>query len=172
MFLKHLYYGTGKGKTTAALGLALRASGSGMRVHIVQFLKGTDTGELHSLERLENVTVSRCDRNYGFSFKMTEKDKSEITSCHNSNLKAAAEMVNSCKVDMLILDEVVDAYNSNLIDRNAVISLISGEPKVEIVMTGHDPEQIFIDCADYVSEIKVVKHPFEKGISSRKGIEY
>ena len=172
MFLKHLYYGTGKGKTTAALGLALRASGSGMRVHIVQFLKGTDTGELHSLERLENVTMSRCDRNYGFSFKMTEKDKAEITSCHNSNLKAAVEMVNSGKVDMLILDEIADAYNLNLVDRQAVISLISGEPQAEIVMTGHDPEQIFIDIADYVSEIKAVKHPFEKGISSRKGIEY
>lgn len=172
MHLKHLYYGTGKGKTTAALGLALRASGSGMRVHIVQFLKGTDTGELHSLERLENVTVSRCDMNYGFSFNMTEKDKAEITGCHNRNLKAAADMINSGKVDMLILDEIVDAYNLNLVDRDAVVSLISGEPKAEIVMTGHNPEQVFIDSVDYVSEIKAVRHPFEKGIGSRKGIEY
>lgn len=172
MFLKHLYYGTGKGKTTAALGLALRASGSGMKVHIVQFLKGTDTGELHSIEKIENITVSRCDRNYGFSFKMTEKDKAEITLCHNANLEKAIEMAHNGRVDMLVLDEIVDAYRLNLIDRQAVINLISGEPETEIVMTGHEPEPFFIKCADYVSEVRAVKHPFEKGIGSRKGIEY
>ena len=69
MYMKQLYYGNGKGKTTAALGLALRAAG--MNVHIVQFLKGSETGELHALERLENITVSRPDKNYGFTFSMT-----------------------------------------------------------------------------------------------------
>ena len=71
MYMKQLYYGNGKGKTTAALGLALRAAGSGMNAHIVQFLKGSETGELHALERLENITVSRPDKNYGFTFSMT-----------------------------------------------------------------------------------------------------
>ena len=118
-----------------------------MNVHIVQFLKGSETGELHALERLENITVSRPDKNYGFTFSMTEKTRSEIT-------------------------EITDAYNLGLIDINAVDSFISGNSEAEIIMTGHSPEQIFIDSSDYVSEINAIKHPYEKGITARKGIEY
>lgn len=171
-FLKHLYYGNGKGKTTAAFGLALRAAGNGMRVHIVQFLKGSETGELAALECFENVTVSRCDRNYGFSFKMSEKDKAEITVCHNENLKKAMQLAECGSADMIILDEIVDAWNLGLIDKGLVTDFILHEAEAEIVMTGHEPEKIFIDSADYVSEIKAVKHPFENGIGARKGIEF
>lgn len=170
--MKHLYYGNGKGKTTAALGLALRASGSGMRVHIVQFLKGTYTGELSSLSKLENITISRCDKNYGFSFTMSEAEKTEIKQCHTNNFRDAVGLIQNRKIEMLVLDEIIDAYNLDLIDRKAVISFISEAHEAEIVMTGHDPEQLFIDCSDYVSEINAVKHPYEKGIKARKGIEY
>lgn len=172
MHLKHLYYGNGKGKTTAALGLAARAAGSGLKVHIFQFLKGTDTGELHAFSKLENVSVKRCDRNYGFSFNMTEKEREEITRCHNTMLKNAADLVQSGGTDMIILDEITDAYDLNLIDRKAVSKLISGAANAEIVMTGHNPDPVFTYSCDYVSEIRAVKHPFEKGIAARKGIEY
>lgn len=173
MNLKHLYYGNGKGKTTAALGLALRAAGNGMNVHIVQFLKGTKTGELNSLSLIENISVSRCDRNYGFTFRMTENDKKKITDCHNKLLADALERVRCGKTDMLILDEIIDAFNLRLIDREMVLSVfLDNTPSAEIVMTGHKPTQFFIDCADYASEIRAVKHPFEKGIKSRKGIEF
>ena len=172
MYMKQLYYGIVKGKTTAALGLALRAAGSGMNVHIVQFLKGSETGELHALERLENITVSRPDKNYGFTFSMTEKTRSEITEIHNKLLKNAVELIKSKKIQVLILDEITDAYNLGLIDINAVDSFISGNSEAEIIMTGHSPEQIFIDSSDYVSEINAIKHPYEKGITARKGIEY
>lgn len=171
-FLKHLYYGNGKGKTTAALGLALRAAGSGMRVHLVQFLKGGETGELAALEKFDNITVSRCDRNYGFSFRMSENDKSEITECHNRIFKEAIKLADNGNIDMIVLDEIVDAWNLDLIDRKLVTDFILQKPKAEIVMTGHESERIFIDAADYVSEIKAVKHPFEKGTGARRGIEY
>lgn len=172
MYLKHLYYGNGKGKTTAALGLALRAAGHGMRVHIVQFLKGTDTGELHSLSRLENVTADRCDKNYGFSRSMSETDREEITVCHNELFENAAKLAHSGRIDMLILDEITDAYDLSLIDKKAVETFISGDPPAEIVMTGHQPDSIFIKNADYASEMTAVKHPYQKGIGARKGVEY
>ena len=84
--LLEIYCGDGKGKTTAALGLALRAAGCGLRVHIVQFLKGTETGELASLAQIPQISLVRCDKNWGFTFSMTEQDKKEITVCHNQML--------------------------------------------------------------------------------------
>lgn len=172
MYLKHLYYGNGKGKTTAALGLALRAAGYEMRIHIVQFLKGTDTGELHSLSRLGNVTVERCDKNYGFSRSMTKADKAKITMRHNEIFENAVSLAIDGKIDMLILDEITDAYKLELINKKSVETFISGDPPAEIVMTGHKPDSIFIKNADYASEITAVKHPYQKGIGARKGVEY
>lgn len=172
MYFKQLYYGNGKGKTTAALGLALRAAGNGMNVHIVQFLKGTETGELRALEKLENITISRLKKNYGFTFSMTEKIKSEITEIHNKMLNNSIELIKNKNIQVLILDEITDAYNLNLINMNTVETLLCGNAEAEIIMTGHDPKQIFIDSCDYVSEINAIKHPYEKGIMARKGIEY
>ncbi len=172
MHLKHLYYGNGKGKTTAALGLAIRAAGCGMKVHIVQFLKGNDTSELSSLALVDGITVARCNRNYGFSSSMTQNDKTEITNCHNNNLREAIWLIEQGKIDLLVLDEVIDAYNLNLIDKMLVSDLVFGEINAELVMTGHKPDQTFIDAFDYVSEIKAIKHPYQNGVLARKGIEY
>ena len=99
----HIYCGDGKGKTTAALGLALRAAGSGMRVHFVQFLKGSETSELASLSRIPEITVLRCDRNYGFTFRMTDADKAALTACHNTMLQTVQERLP--ETDLLVLDE-------------------------------------------------------------------
>ena len=85
--MMHIYCGDGKGKTTAALGLALRAAGNGMRVHFVQFLKGSATSELASLARIPEITVLRCDRDYGFTFRMTDAEKAALTRCHNAMLR-------------------------------------------------------------------------------------
>lgn len=173
MHLKHLYYGDGKGKTTSALGLAVRAAGNGMNVHIVQFLKGGNTGELNTLTNVNSIKISRCDRHYGFTFKMSENDKKEITDCHNKNLEYAIKLMNGGKTDVLILDEIIDAYNLNLIDKKRVSELVfEMQLDAELIMTGHNPQQKFIDAVDYASEIKAIKHPYEKGIPSRIGIEY
>jgi len=169
----HIYCGDGKGKTTAALGLAVRAAGNGMRVHFVQFLKGSPTSELEILQRLPEISVLRCDRDYGFTFQMNDEDKQKITQRHNQMLFEAMDRVYQHKTDMLVLDEFFPAYSCNLLDKELASRLVFGiHDKTELILTGRAPEQQFIDLADYVSEIKSVKHPYEKGISARAGIEY
>ena len=165
----HIYCGDGKGKTTAALGLALRAAGSGMRVHFVQFLKGSETSELASLSRIPEITVLRCDRNYGFTFRMTDADKAALTACHNNMLQAVQERLP--ETDLLVLDEFFAAYNQDLMDR-ALAEQIIADCKAELVLTGRDPDAQFLALADYVSEIRAVRHPYTRGIMARKGIEY
>lgn len=173
MGLIHIYCGNGKGKTTAALGLAMRASGAGMKVHIVQLIKGGNTSELESIERLSNITVARPQKNYGFTRSMSEADKSEITVCHNEMLFAAYEKMRGGEIDMLIIDEFFAGYNNDLVNKNLAEKIVFEKPEnCELVLTGRNPSEKFIAAADYVSEIIAVKHPYEKGIPARKGIEF
>lgn len=173
MGLIHIYCGDGKGKTTAAMGLALRAAGSGMKVYIVQLLKGADTSELASLKLIPNITAARCDKNYGFTFSMTEENMRLMTECHNKLLSDAEAAAKSGEYGMLIIDEFNAAYEYGYLDRRLADRIVLQKPEaLELVLTGRDPQQKFIDAADYVSEIKAVKHPFDKGITARKGIEY
>lgn len=173
MGFMHIYCGEGKGKTTASLGLAVRAAGAGKTVRIIQLLKGTNTSELETLRLISNISITRCDKNYGFVGKMTENDKSEITECHNKLLAEGFELVRTNAVDLLIIDEFNAAYNYNLIDRKfAEDFLLKKDYTAEIVLTGRNPAEKFVEIADYVSEIKCVKHPFDKGICARKGIEF
>lgn len=171
--LIHIYCGDGKGKTTAAMGLALRAAGAGKRVHIVQLLKGNPTSELSSTVLIPNITVARPEKNFGFTFNMTEEQKSELTGIHNRLLTNAFDKMICGDTDMLIIDEFFVAYNKNLLDRKLAERVVFEKAfECELVLTGREPDGKFIDAADYVSEIKCVKHPYEKGISARKGIEY
>ena len=163
----HIYCGDGKGKTTAALGLALRAAGSGMHVCIVQFMKGRHTSELNSLLHIPEITVLRCDRDYGFSFQMDDAVRAAVTACHDRLLQQAADM----PAEMLVLDEFFAAWRHKLLDREAAMRLVT-ECRAELVLTGRDPDAVFLEMADYVSDIHAVRHPYEKGIPARKGIEY
>lgn len=173
MGLIHIYCGDGKGKTTAALGLALRAAGSGMRVQIVQLLKGSSTSELHSLARIPNITVSRPEKNYGFTFKMSEEDKRLLIECHNRLLRDAEKRIAGGEIDMLIIDEFNAAYEYDLIDREIADRIVFQKPEnIELVLTGRNPQEKFVREADYVSEIMPVKHPYTMGIQARKGIEF
>lgn len=173
MGLIHIYCGDGKGKTTAALGLALRAAGSGMRVQIVQLLKGSSTSELHSLARIPNITVSRPEKNYGFTFKMSEEDKRLLIECHNRLLRDAEKRIAGGEIDMLIIDEFNAAYEYDLIDREIADRIVFQKPEnIELVLTGRNPQEKFIRAADYVSEIMPVKHPYTTGVQARKGIEF
>lgn len=170
--LIHLYCGDGKGKTTAALGLAIRALGSGFRIIFVQFLKSHATGELSVLDGLPGVTVLRGKEGTAFSFAMTEEEKEKTRLLHTENLKTAIELAASGACDMLVLDEAVGAYNRGLIDRTLLEELVRNKPeRLELVMTGRNPDQWMIECADYVSEIGKVKHPYDRGIPARLGIE-
>lgn len=163
----HIYCGDGKGKTTAAFGLAVRAAGAGMNVHIAQLLKGSESAEVDVLRKIARITLSRCDRDYGFTFNMSDEDKRAITECHNRLIEGAF----ASGADIIILDEFNAAYNCGLLNRKRAEELIL-QKKAEIVLTGRDPAEIFCNAADYYSEIKCVRHPYEKGISARIGIEY
>ena len=169
----HIYCGDGKGKTTASIGLALRGAGSQMRVHIFQLMKGNESAEFLALKYVPNITVQRCDKNYGFTRNMTLQDKTEITQCHNKLLQKAEKLLLTHQTDMLILDEFNTAYEYPLLERQLADHIIFNRPpNVEIILTGRNPHPKFIEIADYISEIKSIRHPFEKGIKARKGIEF
>lgn len=168
-----VYYGMGKGKTTAAIGLAIRAAGAGQHVHIIQLMKGRFTSEFEILGHISRISFARCDKDYGFYYSMSEEDKADITNCHNQMLADGIAMVESGAVQMLILDEFNPTYAYNLLDREMVDDFIlRGNHQAEIVLTGRCPDEKFLEKADYISEISCVRHPYEQGVTARKGIEY
>lgn len=171
--LIHIYTGEGKGKTTAALGLAMRAAGRGKRVLFVQFFKGSDTGELHTAELLPNITVLRLEKKHGFFKYMNEAQKAEVYEEHTLLLSKAWELVREGAYELLILDEAISAYHHNALDKEKLEAFIHNKPDaLELVLTGRNAPEIFIDIADYATEMRKVKHPYEKGISAREGIEF
>lgn len=170
--LVHIYMGKGKGKTTAAIGLCIRASGAGMHVMLVQFLKGQETAEIIPLERA-GVKVLRDNTIKKFLPAMTQEERIECAISQRKLLAGAHRAAISGGLDLIVLDEVLDALECGLVPLANVISLInSRSPHVEIVLTGRSAPQELLDLSHYVSEINVVKHPYEAGIKARKGIEY
>ncbi len=170
MGLIHIYCGDGKGKTTASVGLAVRAAGTGLNVVFAQFLKSTDSGELHVLSKLDNVKILRSQKEFPFTYNMTAEQKAEIVGIHNEIFQTAVKSLTL--KDVLVLDELMSTYNYELIDRKLVDNYFNNSnERPEIIMTGRDPAEHFVNMADYVSEIKKVKHPFDKGLPARQGIE-
>jgi cob(I)alamin adenosyltransferase len=172
--LVHIYTGNGKGKTTAAVGLGVRACGSGLRVLMVQFLKGTPSGEIKSIQKLEpGFRVYRGKDTKKFTWQMNEEEKAQAFSEQQKILEYAYDAVQRGEVDLLIFDEALGAMSSGFLNKEAIIDFIKNKPEhLEIVLTGRGAPEELIELADYVSEIKNVKHPAEKGIKARKGIEF
>ena len=168
----HVYTGNGKGKTTAAVGLGVRAYGAGLRVAFFQFLKNGSSSEIGVLRSLPGMVVEACECCDKFVFRMNDDEKAAVRARHDKELSAAIELVRSGKVDMLIMDELIGAFNMKLIDEEKALLLNKLAKNCEIVLTGRDPDEHFKTAADYISEINSVRHPYEKGISARKGIEY
>lgn len=169
----HIYCGDGKGKTTAALGLALRASGCGKKVFITRFLKTDHSGEVEALKHIPGITLTPCDKSFGFFSKMTKEQKAEAKDYYSRLLCATLDRAEREEFDLLILDEIMAVCNFGLADQKALMEFLDRRPgKLEVVLTGRDPWKELIDRADYVSEIRKVKHPFDKGIRARRGIEY
>lgn len=163
-----IYCGDGKGKTTASIGAAVRAAGAGLSVCFTQLMKGAPTSELAALRSLP-ITVRRCDRDYGFSKSMSEADKASITCCHNALLENAF----SESFEFIVLDELCAAYRLGLLDRELAERLIlRNKDRAEIVITGREPPEVFLDAADYISEIQCRRHPYERGITARLGVEF
>ncbi len=170
--LVQIYTGDGKGKTTAALGLALRAMGHGLSVAVVQFLKGEDKpGEVLFAEK---IAPSMGFYRFGTGdFIIGRSPSQEEIRLAEQGVGIISKLMSEQTVDLLILDEVSHAVNLGLITVNVVVDLINARPQaMELVLTGRDfPEQI-LDTADLVSNIQMVKHPFEQGVPARLGIEY
>lgn len=173
----HIYCGDGKGKTTAALGLALRAAGRGKKILIARFLKNDDSGEISILSGspgIPGITVIPCEKSFGFYFRMDEETKRQAAEYYQELFQKAVDRVSGFGYDMLILDEIMAAVNYGMVSEQKVLSFLTAERQadLEIVMTGRNPSEAFLKLADYVTEMKMVKHPYERGIGARKGIEY
>lgn len=162
----HIYHGNGKGKTTAATGLAIRAAGAELKVIFIQFLKNGTSSEINILKQINNIEYFCCDECRKFTFQMSDKEKALVTSGNNELIEKAF----SSDADVIILDEFLDAYNLNMIDSDSEKYILNSDR--EIILTGRNPAEIFLDHADYISEIISVRHPYEKGIKARKGIEF
>ncbi len=167
--------GNGKGKTTAALGLALRAAGHNFRVLILQFIKGPwKTGEAKIMEKLKPlIEIEQLGRGF-IKFK---NGKPQHTSQQIDNaiesFRYAREKIYSGKYDMVILDEINNLIDYGLLSVEDVVDLIKNKPKeISIVLTGRNAHHKLVDIADTVTEMKEVKHAFSNGIKARKGIEY
>lgn len=170
----HIYCGDGKGKTTAAFGLALRASAGGYRVVIIQFLKGRSSCEQTAISAVAGVTLLTADLPDAFSWQMTDRQRQQVLEAHNGLFARGVACCEEGKT-LLVLDELLDAFSEKLIDSEAVMSFLrkQGEQEgVETVITGRNPSAELVELAHYVTEMKKIKHPFDKGAQMRKGIEY
>ncbi|MEK6808880.1 MAG: cob(I)yrinic acid a,c-diamide adenosyltransferase [Nanoarchaeota archaeon] len=186
--LVQIYAGDGKGKTTASLGLALRAIGNGFKVYMIQFLKSGSTGELISSKKFEDFKIvqygvdalkeNKIQKTLGdFGLRddktkfIFEPDIKEKESCEKA-LQDVKEIISSKEYNIVILDEINCALDKGLIKVADVVEILKNHGKTELILTGRDPPKEIFEYADYISIIQRVKHPWQKGIKARKGIEY
>ena len=164
-----VYIGKGKGKTTAALGLAVRAAGSGLKVYIAQFAKGKHYGELEALKKIKNIKIEQFGRT---CFIKKAPQRQDIESARRG-FEKIKEIITKRLCDVVVLDEINIALKLKLLETKEVACLIKSAPKkIEIILTGRGAPQEILKIADLVSEIKEVKHYFKKGVKARRGIEF
>lgn len=173
----HIYYGNGKGKTTSALGTAIRALGNNLSVHLVQFMKNGASsleqqipGEIKALTKFPNFTYKR----FGLgSWYFKGKNDNEHKAKAEEALSYTQQILND-NYDIIIADEILYAVQLGLLEEQQIIDLIKNKPKdKELILTGsHIPLPNIFELADLVTEIKKVKHPYDSGVLARKGIEY
>jgi len=168
--LIHVYTGHGKGKTTAAIGLGIRAIGDGLKVYMIQFMKGRRYSEIDAIEKIPNFTVVQYGRD---EFVSKEKPDQIDIDFAQKGFEHAKKIIMYGKYDLVILDEINVAVDFNLINLEDVLDLISEKPKnIELVLTGRYASPEIVKNADLVSEILEIKHPYQSGIQSRKGIDW
>jgi cob(I)alamin adenosyltransferase len=168
--LIHIYTGPGKGKTTAALGLGLRAAGAGLKVHMIQFMKGRRYSEIDSIKSLPNFTIVQHGRD---EFVLKEKPAKIDIDLAKKGFSHTKDVVNNGKYDLVILDELNVVVDYNLIPLKDVIKLIEGKPeKLELILTGRDAHPDLVKVADVVTEMLEIKHPYQQGVLARKGIDF
>jgi cob(I)alamin adenosyltransferase len=165
----HVYTGNGKGKTTAMLGLALRATGAGFNIYIGQFLKGSEYNEIKALKMyLPSITVEQYNKDY----MLGQLSDSSVHDAQEG-LKRAKEAMLCGKYNLVMLDEINVAVLLGLIDEEDVLDLIESKPgNVELVLTGRYVTPQIVAAADLVSEIRDIKHYYNEGVPAREGIEF
>lgn len=175
----HIYCGDGKGKTTAATGLALRALGSGKRVLFVQFFKNGDSAEIAPLKALPNLTYLKTDAAYHRFALMSDAEKIAANDGYHALLEKAIALTlgagAATAFDLVVLDEAISCYNYGFLAKDTLLSFCekaNGVTDFEVVLTGRDPDEALLALGDYVSEIQKIKHPYDHGVLARKGIEF
>jgi cob(I)alamin adenosyltransferase len=169
--LIHVYTGNGKGKTTAVVGMAVRAAGRGNTVVFAQFLKSGVSGEIPSMKKL-GIDIVRSDKQLGFTFNMDEATKKICRAEQEMVLKKALQLCVEKKAVLLVLDEVLDALGLGMLEEASLRSAIASRPEqTELALTGRPVPPWIEELADYYSEVKKIKHPFDRGVAARKGIE-
>ena len=172
-----IYCGNGKGKTTAAVGAAVRGCGAGFSVLFVQFLKDGSSSELHILRDLKEVTVLVPEEFYGFSSQLGEEEKKALTACYKEVFNRIDGWIADNSADgelkgIIVLDELLHAVNAGLVEEAQVTELLDAySSEYEFIITGYYPTSALVKRADYISNITAEKHPYALGVKARKGIE-
>lgn len=170
--LIHIYDGDGKGKTTAGVGLAVRFAGSGGTVLYAQFLKDDSSSEWNVLEKIPQIELFPCGKNFGFVKNMEAATKRSAMAHYEKYLEAVIEKVQQGNYGLLVLDEILVADSLCMISHDTLLEFLKTKPQeLEVVLTGRNPSSDLLKLSDYVSEIRKVKHPYDKGLFARIGIE-
>jgi cob(I)alamin adenosyltransferase len=165
----HLYTGNGKGKTTAAIGLAVRAVGAGKTVFIAQFVKGMHYSELDALKRFPEIEI----RQYGLDCFIKNEPTQKDIDAARAGLAEVAKVIAENRFDILILDEICIALYYHLFEEEEIIDLLKIKPaEMEIVLTGRYAPEALFEIADLVTEMKEIKHYYNNGVAAREGIEF
>lgn len=179
----HAYWGDGKGKTCAAMGLVVRAAAAGWRVVVVQFLKDGSSSEISLLKGLPGVEAVLSDGALAkFTFRMSDEEKAASRALHDDNLRRAFGLVSvpaggaaACEGSLLVLDEALDALRAGLLDESLlreVLAWAAGADCCEAVVTGHSLPDFVAEAADYLTRFSCECHPYQRGVAARRGIEY
>lgn len=166
----HIYCGDGKGKTTAAIGLAVRAAGFGMKVLVAQFFKDGSSSEFEVLHGVKNITCHHVSEKFGFYFFMKPEEKEHCKEVYHTFFEDLTKI--AADYDMIVLDEIISTSNCGIVAAEEIIAFADSFGDKELVLTGRDPHPMLVERADYVSEVVKKKHPFDSGVAARKGIEY
>lgn len=169
--LIHLYCGDGKGKTSAAVGLAVRASGAGKQVIFTQFFKDGSSSEIVSLKRLPGIRTIHAQTVKGFYHAMTPEQREQARVDYTALFRQVT--ADAEKADLLILDEIVSACNRGVVPEALVTDFLRKKPEqLEVVLTGRDPSPALTELADYITQMRKLRHPYDRGVAARKGIEF
>lgn len=167
----HIYHGDGKGKTTAAMGLCLRAAGQGFAVGVAQFLKDGSSGECRALSGVPGVRLFPFLPHVPFTFAMSEGERDNAAAFYRGLLRQCGEEAD--RLDLLVLDEVLDAVGTGLVPEADLLRFVQQRPAgLELVLTGRGPSPELLALADYVTEMRAVRHPYQQGVSARRGVEW